>query len=321
MAVTFNKETGVLYVDNSILTTYATCPTKATISYGLDRRRVDEDNANLVVGSALHKVLEHYYLGDSAEVCQEVLQKEYEDWARANIFDNKRLSYDNIKLVWQSWLDKNPRDRLPFSVDPGMIEMAFGVPLNDDGSIVFTGRIDLVARAKHGSSLYAIDNKTTGNIDSRKKREYSTGSQMTGYLWALQQLGHEIAGIYINAVHTGIVPTSNRKCSTHRTLYEECGFLHMNHELLGPYQRSQQELETWRQDALSLALEWRQVLEYVKDDINRVPDIQQRGRWIYQACTMCPWEQYCKSGQPKHWLQNQTVVAPWFPGVLGDEQQ
>lgn len=316
MAVTYND--GILHVDNTILSTFATCPTKATLSYGLDLRRKDEDNANLEVGKALHKVLEYYYQGYSVEGCLLMLKTEYKAWANQHIFDNKRLSYENIELVFKSWMEKNPQDRLPFRVEDGNAEVAFGVPLNDDGTIVFTGRIDLLAHSRYGNSLFAIDHKTTGQVDARKRKEYSMTSQMTGYLWALQQLGHDIAGIYINVVHTGIVPTSNRKCTTHRTLYEECGFLHMSHELLGPYHRSPQELEEWHTDALSLAMEWRQLLDHVDGDISKVRDAMQRGKWLYQACALCPWSDYCKGGQKDFWLKENTIVDPWRPGVLGE---
>jgi hypothetical protein len=272
------------------------------------------------VGKAIHKALEYYFLGSPEEYCIQILKEEYKDWAQKNIFDNKRLAYNNIENVLKSWILKNPQDKLPFRVKPENVEIAFGVPLNDEGSIIFTGRIDLLAHARHGNALFAIDHKTTGQIDNRKKKEYSITSQMSGYQWALQKQGYDISGIYINLIHTGQVPTSNRKCSTHKAFYEECGFLHMNHELLGPYQRSPQELEEWHQDALSLALEWKQVLDHVSDDITKIRDTQQRGKWIYQACTLCPWFTYCKSGQPQHWILDNTIVDPWFPGVLGEKQ-
>lgn len=317
MAVTYID--GVLYVDNTILSAFETCPAKASISYGLDRRRIDSDNANLEVGRAIHKVLEYYYQGVTLEDCLGQLEIEYKDWANKHIFDNKRLSYENIELVFKSWAQKNPQDKLPFRVEPENIEIAFGVPLNDDGSIVFTGRIDMLAHARYGNSLFAVDHKTTGQVDHRKKKEYSMSSQMTGYLWAMQQLGHDIAGIYINIVHTGIVPTSNRKCATHKTLYEECGFLHMNHELAGPYHRSAQELMEWHTDALSIALEWRMTLDHLNGDITKIQDIRQRGRWIQQTpCAGCEWYDYCKGGQKKFWLVENTIVDPWRPGITAE---
>lgn len=318
MAATYNKDTGVLYVDNTILSTFATCPQKAAISYGLDRRLVHEDNANLEVGKALHLALEHYFLGESPEKCMEVLSANYEAWAKANVFDNKRLSWDNIRLVFLSWAQKYPQNKLPFRVEPGNIEVSFDVPLNKKGDIRFTGRMDLLAHSRYGNTLFAVDHKCTGQIDSKKKKEYSITSQMTGYLWALQQSGHDVAGIYINAVHTGQVPTSNRKCAKHKAFYEECGFLHMNHELLGPYQRSQNDLDTWHQDALSLALEWKKMLDHLNGDMDKLVDIQQRGKWLYQACTYCPWQDYCKMGQPTSWLAANTEINAWLPGVLGD---
>lgn len=318
MAITYDREKGILFCDNTILSTFATCPLKAMISYGLDRKLQTDTNANLEVGRAIHKALEHYYLLDAPKVCLEVLRQEYEVWATTHLFDDKRLSWANIELVFKSWMDKNPQDRLPFRVSPENIEVAFGVPLNEDGSIIFTGRIDLLAHARHGSSLFAIDHKTTGQLDVRKKHEYSMTSQMTGYQWALQQMGHDISGIYINVVHTGVVPTSNRKCTTHKTYYGECGFLHLNHELLGPYHRSEEDLEAWRVDALSLAMEWRQLLDYINGDWDKLTHVMQRGKWLYQACALCPWANYCKGGQKQYWLTENTVEEFWCPGILGE---
>lgn len=318
MAVTYNRETGVLVVDNTILSTFGTCKLKAAISYGLDRRLSADNNGNLEAGKALHKALEYYYQLYSPEECLAVLKEEYEDWALANLFDNKRLSYNNIELVFRSWMDKNPQDKLPFRVTPDNVEVAFGVPLNDDGSIIFTGRMDLLATARQGSALFAVDHKTTGTVDSRKKKQYSMDSQMSGYLWALQQLGKDISGIYINVVHTGIVPTSNRKCATHKTLYDECGFLHMAHQLLGPYQRSPDDLARWHSMALYQASAWKKTLDYLDGDINKVNRVMATGTWIYQACINCPWSDYCGSGQKLHWLKDNTIISEWKPGILSE---
>lgn len=313
MAVTYID--GVLYVDNTIMSTLATCPLKAMISYGLDRRPATSENANLMMGKAIHAALETYLVGGTDEECVEVLKKEYEDFARGNLYDNKRLGYENIELVLRSWLQKNPQERWPFRVDPKNIEIGFGVPLDETGDIIFTGRIDVLAHAKYGDTLFAMDHKCSGTVD---KRKYVMAPQMTGYLWAMEQLGHHVDGIYINAVHAGQVPTSNRKCTTHKTFYNECGFLHMKHELIGPFHRSPEELETWRLDTLAFAREWKELLDYVDGDLNKLKHIKQKGKWIYQACSMCPWLDYCRSGQQVHWIENNTIVDPWKPGVVAD---
>lgn len=317
MAVTYID--GVLYVDNSILSTYATCPLKAMISYGLDRRPVGPENPNLKMGKAIHTALEYYFTKSPPQTCLNILKAEYEDWAKQNIFDNKRLSWQNIENVFKSWMNKYPQNKLPFRVALENVEIAVDVPLNKEGDIIFTGRIDMLAHARYGESMFAVDHKCTGTLDARKKKEYSMTSQMSGYLWALREMGKDISGIYINAVHVGVVPTSERKCKTHKVYYEECGFLHMNHELMGPYHRSDDDLNEWHQDALLLAQEWKSALDYVDGDITKINDLQQRGKWIYQGCVNCDWYDYCKSGKPNHWINEQTVIDPWKPGVLGDE--
>lgn len=319
MAVTYDREKDILYVDNSILSTYVTCPLKAAISYGLDRRLTGSDVAHLKAGSAIHTALEYYFGWPlDSDTPLQALEDEYKDWALENVSPKDRMNWHNVKLVLESWLARNPREELAFTINPEHIEIPFEVPLNEDGSIIFTGRIDLIGYGQAGNSCFVIDNKTTGWVDSSKKKEYSINSQMSGYLWATKQLGWNPAGIYINLVHTGIVPNSNSKCTKHAVTYEECGFEHMKHEWLGPYHRSPQELESWRTDALSWALEWRQVLRHLGDDVSRLKDIQQRGKWTYKTCTYCDWYDYCKGGQKDHWITNFTVIDPWRPGVLGE---
>lgn len=316
MAVTYKD--GILYVDNTILTTYKLCELKAAISYGLDLRLKAEDNANLMMGKAGHKALEHYYQGVNPADCMQIFQDEYREWADKNIFDNKRLGWPNIERVFQSWMTKNPQDKVPFDLARTQAEIPFEVPLSPEGDIIFTGTIDLLTHSRHGNMLYAIDHKFTSQVDNAKEREHSLTSQMSGYTWALKQLGHEVTGIYINFVHTGVVPTSARKCTTHRTLYEECGFLHMNHKLAGPYSRSDYSLKRWYRNALAIAKKWRTLLDKLDGNIDNLKKVPTSGEFVYQACVRCPWNEFCKLDQKTYWLTNNTIVDPWFPGTLAE---
>ena len=317
MAVTYND--GVLHVDNTIISTFATCPLKAAIHYGMDRQSTQANNANLEAGKAIHHAQEYYWLGDKPTKCLEILEIDYKEWSKKNVFDNKRLAWDNIERVFLSWMDKYPQNKLPFIVEEHEVEIALSAPMTKDGSIIYTGTMDLYGKARHGNMRYAVDHKMTGKVDSLKKKEYSITSQMTGYLWLLRENGYDAHGIYINLIDASQVPTSNRKCSTHRTLYEECGFLHMKHEIVGPYQRSDDDIEKWFRDTLADAQQWRDVIEYIGDDFEKLHDIEQRGKKIYNACNSCDWYDYCKMGQPSFWLKNNTVHHEWKPGTLKDK--
>ena len=263
----------VLYVDNTTLSAFASCPTKAMVKYGYNKELADTVNMPAEAGIAIHKGLEHYLMGGTEDEAIAIFQEAYEELATSQVDVGDRLGYDNVRAVLLSWIERHAINDLPYRIqDASHVEIPFDLPLTQDGKIRYVGRIDAIVQRKDGANVwYVMDTKSTGMPDGKFRRQFIIGSQMTGYVWAARQLfGDHIAGVFINVVHVASVPSSLGGCRTHKTPYSECGFLHPKHELLPPFLRSEREVNDWLLDARVLATQWRQHLEWYGDDFNNL---------------------------------------------------
>ncbi len=298
-------------VDNSTLSTLQTCSTKAVIRYGL-HRAVPGAMVAAKVGQAVHSALDSFFTDYDQDKAMNVLYEEYQKLALPGDIE-KRLYCDNIQVVMMDWFASHGRERWPFEFD--QMEMPVEVEFSK-GGITYTGRIDALIRAKDSDTWYILDHKTTGNPSTWWAKQFELSSQLTGYIWAVQRMYPEryIAGAFINAVHLGEVPNSNRKCSTHGMKHEECGLLHLRHHLYGPYLRSRGEITNWLADVVLLGNKWRSLLDLVEGNpavaLQAVP---QEGRWLYQGCSTCEFSEICKTGRKWDMIERDTIIEVWDP--------
>lgn len=323
LVAVYDLETQTLYVDNTTLSAFATCPTKAMVRYGWNLKPQGYLNTPMQCGISIHKAIEAHYCGASIEEAVAEWRQDYFEYAVNNVPSDDRYGLQNIELAIRSWIQRHSLESLPYRIpDPSHIEKPFNLPLSSKHpKIRYVGRIDAIVEEKQKPTKsarkpvrFVLDNKSAGRVDAKYERQYILGSQMSGYFFASQKLWPEfdIGGIYINVVSTQQVPNSHKKCYVHRVPYHECGWLHPKHQLLGPYFRSPGEIEEWRIDALSLALQWKTLFEeqLKKHDIRRVP---QYGKWIYEACSGCELLPYCRAGRPENYAWE---GEEWVPGDL-----
>lgn len=325
---------GVLYVDNTTLSTLATCPTKAMVRYGYNLKPNGWSAAPLQAGIAIHQAIEAHYTGGSLDHVLQVLQDAYYEWAVANVDITDRLGYNNVKDCVESWVLRNPVTELPYTIPTNdHVEMPFDLQLNPkDPSIRFVGRIDALVSRKLGhdidspyiarDALYVLDTKSTGQPFGRYEAQFYLSPQLTGYTWAAQQMFPEaqIVGCYINIVHTYMIPRQSGKCRKHNVSYDECRFLHPNHMLIGPLLRSKGELEEWRIDAYALALRWKNMLmeqgllEGRTRSLWDMRLVPQYGKFVYQACSLCELLDFCRTGRRVQAYEFEE--DEWIPGDL-----
>lgn len=308
---------GILYTDNSTLSSFQTCPTKAMTTYGWNLVPVETSNAPAEAGTALHKAIEVHLAGGSLDEARQALHGAYYAFS-LRIAHGDRLGFDNVMLVLESWIERNPLNELPYSIrDARFIEMPFDFPFGP--GVRYVGKLDALVERSDGLVLYVLDTKSTGNPDYKFRQQFNIGSQMTGYVWAAQQMFNEpVAGIYINVVHVAVVPTSNSKCKTHKGFqYNECGYMHPKHELIGPKFRTPKELDAWERDAKALAQQWRQTYLRFRDDIDAIDELPQYGKWVYQACVLCDLHDFCRTGRNINSGVEFDVVE-WQPGDLAE---
>lgn len=312
---------GKLFVDNTILSAEAKCQLSAHTRFALGHESLDE-SITLESGRAIHKVLETVFKGGTVGDAMMVLSQVYEDrwkdidWLMetglrlgmsAEDLQKDRRSYENVKKVVSTWLRNNPPSAWPFQVDTATVEATFQVLLDAEENIWYTGTPD-VGRVRTPSGNYALDHKSTGRITRDWKNGFRTSGQVSGYLWGLEQAtGHQYIGMFINGIELAKVPGSTRKCSEHGTPYAECGELHVKHELW-PVQRSPQQLEHWRVNAIKLARRYKDRLILAKP----VAEVPTEGEFN-GSCAYCTNAEWCATGRQEDQLAIRFTQRWWDP--------
>lgn len=310
---------GILYVDNSTLCSFSMCELQATIRYGLNLKPDSGDNAPAKAGTAIHAAIEAHYLGASKEEALQHLHEQYYDYALLNIDASDRLGYDNVRAVADSWITRYPLSELPYVPSKDHIEVPFRLPLLDDGSIVYVGRIDALVQSHNGRTWYVLDTKSTGRLDEKFKKGFNLAPQFSGYIWAAQQLWNlPVDSFFVNAVDVSLVPGSTRQCGTHRTKYNQCGYLHLKHQLIGPIKRLPEQIDDWLYSARQQALKWKKQLDKVaKYGDGVIALTPATGEFTYQACALCDYHKFCCTGRN---LKNSNFVyEEWIPSDLAED--
>jgi len=195
-----------LFIDNSTLETFTTCPRAAFYQLGL-KRTISRKKAALGFGGAVHKILEQRYLrgtnpllGEDPKLC---LQAGLDILKDSAIDPEDFRTPDYLIEVWDKYQAKYPVET--FEVVDGFVEKEFAIPLGVvyagslEVPVVWTGRIDAIIGDR---DLYRVlDHKTTTMMGPSYFEEFNISSQMMGYTWAASHLlGREINGVLINAI-------------------------------------------------------------------------------------------------------------------------
>jgi hypothetical protein len=219
---------GCLFIDNSSLQQFMTCPRAA--SYNLvAKRQLNKTRPALIFGGALHKALEVRYRKGGAIVTSQTQEEQIVALAKAfrgvdiPPDDHRQLDYavETIGKYNNTYKVDNfkPIDIPNFGLG---IEVPFALPLftvelaeparflnvTKDGivevelssiPVVYTGRIDMFAT--RGSETIIVDHKSSSIGGAEFFDEFYISAQFKGYRWAAQQLsGRRVDGVVINAL-------------------------------------------------------------------------------------------------------------------------
>lgn len=81
------------------------------------------------------------------------------------------------------------------------VEWSFALPIPDvlhpetGQPIIYAGRFDMLAR--YTNAKFILDDKTATSLGEYWMNQWKLASQMTGYVWAAKQYGHDIQGVII----------------------------------------------------------------------------------------------------------------------------
>lgn len=257
-----------------------------------------------------------------------------------------RLAPDNVRLIVDTWCSKHTLDSFPWVVDPDKVEVPVVATLHElpkdfclcshdwgaharkaphqcddcpcnayQTTIEFLGKLDLMGRLRRDPSVYCvIDSKTTWRIDQAFVRQYLLDSQITGYIWlaaqACKRPAPTIKG-FINALEIALVPSDAKKCRTHGLPYEECGPEHIRFQVVGPIDRTADQIEQWRTDAVTKALAYRRAL-HKQSQADAFITTPMEGTFN-SSCRYCEFFEWCCADRPTSQLNTMFTERPWNP--------
>ena len=220
----------VIFVDHSILSTFATCHEKARLSY-VEHLRPIVTGPPLVFGSAFHAAVAAYYTAIAQEHRRGEGGDDPRQKARAAFLDEVRkagpdalpLSADSeekrsverglnlIDAYIEKWTptDINWEDVLRPDTGMPYIEIGFAVHFMDwhDIPVVCAGKIDRIRRNRVDGQLYNWETKTTGSNVSYYVQQVRPNHQITCYKWACS----ELLKLNVSGTILDVVYVSDRK--------------------------------------------------------------------------------------------------------------
>lgn len=322
-----------IIVDNTILSSVATCGTQAAMRHvlGLTART---DAAELEAGSAVHEALARWLVtGGDAKVALQRFDARYKPWAAQHQGLGDRLAWSPVHRILKHWLETHDLKRWPWVVQPEHVEVPVWAELGairngklvtlDDHDVHAAGAIggtpalvffiallDAIGKKRTGGGIWSIDHKTGRGLNQWYKERQEDASQFTGQLWAAGQRGLDLAGIFINGLELPELHTSERKCAKHGMSYKACALAHVG-TLVFPVTRSSAEIEAWELTARRLTktfLRLRATIASV-DDVRAKADM--RGRFV-GACSRCTFRDWCRQGRTVHGAK-EFIKQPWNP--------
>jgi hypothetical protein len=312
---------GELYLDNSMASSLAACDTRAFLRY-VHGYTTEGERAILHSGTAGHEALAVFFQTGNIEEALDKLDSLYKDFSLKNVPDDDRLSWRNLRDIVKHWMETR-KGKLPFMVEAAdRVEIGFACPVDEAGSVILTGRMDLQARGLQDGAAIVVDHKFTGRINPMWVKKWKLDSQMSGYIFAAQTYFPDVTGAYINAIELSKLPsTEGRKCRVHSVPYSECRLHHLNAQIIGPIQRSPEQIENWRGTFLALAEKYRRMLK-AYPTVQSLAKVRMQGMFS-NSCTYCDFQDFCSLGKPLKHLKTMLVHQPWEPYkvAFGEEEK
>lgn len=307
-----------IVVDNSTMSAWMKCDTRAVVEYGL-HLKPKKEGPQLKQGQAGHAALASWFEGASAEKALTTYERAFErDVSSALAMlpaedpERLRLSLPRTKKILGEWFDARPREGFPLRIDAADVELAISAPimtLKDGRRVIYVALLDALGTRRTGGR-WSVDHKFTRAITDYWKGKQEDTSQFTGQAWLQGEHGLQLAGTYINGIEVPGPKTSSRQCSDHGLPYVKCDTRHVRHDLF-MVTRSKLEIVAWLETVR------REIPRWVKwrDRITSLDEIGQvgmRGRFN-ESCTFCGHREWCRVGRPVRGRVDWFVEERWNP--------
>ncbi|MDE0330992.1 MAG: PD-(D/E)XK nuclease family protein [Nitrospinae bacterium] len=203
-------------VDNTIVSAFLSCPTKAYRQHFLGLQP-PQKSIHLHAGGCFAKALEvarlqYYTLGATSLAALEQAHLAFiKEWGEVEAPERGTGANKTFERVWGAV--EFYFEQYPFASDPikpvelpdsqSSIEFSFGIPLPIDhpdtgDPIIYAGRFDLLGH--YEKFIAIIDEKTTSALGASWPNQWGLKSQFIGYVWGAQRSGIETQTAVIRGV-------------------------------------------------------------------------------------------------------------------------
>lgn len=190
-------------LDNTMRAAYAQCPGKFALRHVLGLTP-SATSPHLNAGGALAKGLEvtrRAYFGQTTSVDEAMtrgVEAIFEVW-QSGALEAKNKTLDRVVEAFYSYWDEYGLDTDVFkpyqTLNGPAVEFSFCVPLE---GIQYAGRFDMLA--VRNDQIFIVDEKTSGQLGGNWAQQWDIDGQITGYIWALRELGYSVAGAVIRGI-------------------------------------------------------------------------------------------------------------------------
>lgn len=209
-----------LYIDNSQIEQFMTCPT-AWYYTNVLKRTLNVDGLAVRFGSAVHKALETRYANPSFDVITDeasMIQAGMDYLTNHPVPDEGWRNGDMLLDVIVKYNKQYPFDDFTVVKDhtnKPFVERSFAIPLatydynGQTITVIYTGRLDLFI--KQNDRLFVEDHKTSSILGPSYFDDMNVGPAFPGYMWAVNKLTGEYPIGYIVNVLGCRQPTKTGK--------------------------------------------------------------------------------------------------------------
>lgn len=188
------------YIDNTIRKSFAVCPMKMKRAHIDNLRPVGPKSVDLTFGSAFAVGMEtaRKFFFDPVSPCASVVAIDLGIDAAVGGFllagggskGNKNVG--SLERAIRFYFEQWPLGEDGLTPVSGGIEWSFSVLLpiahpETGKPLVYVGRVDMVATDAQGR-IYCVDEKTASRLGEAWDMKWDMDTQMTGYIWAQQEL-------------------------------------------------------------------------------------------------------------------------------------
>jgi hypothetical protein len=292
-------------IDNTILKSFVTCPTMTKHRHIENLRLINEKMVDLHFGKCFATGVEFVRKlfwaahATSDMAVQGGIEAAAKEWGN---FQEPTKSYKSLGTLVRSlryYFEVWPLGQDGFTPVGNGIECMFSIPIPILHPITgefleYAGRYDMLATEDATGRLYIVDEKTASKLGDSWVNQWDLDSQMTGYIWSVQQ--ERICGEGL-----GEFPSILAQIRGVSILKDGNGHVEI------PISRPQWMVDRWYTNMLGLV--HRMVDAYQRNDW----DMAQHGNACVSYNRPCDYTALCCSPNPERLIEGTYHTVVWNP--------